>query len=149
MTYECIRTDQKGLQESQRRREEENNRQWISKYRALFAAALCPSIYSICFIPKNGSEHQLLYAKRGKDLSNARGFVIPNTAMPQEKATEAFVMSDYISISATTWDLNPEVIKVVRTILSCVLIHDETQGVALTFPSQENTISTYLWTKSN
>ncbi len=119
---------------------------WISKNRALLAAACSPEINSMCFFPTDPQQTQLLYAKKGVDLNEFQGFVIENTEFPVESVEEIFNLSNYISISLSTSEFQPAVKSAVRNILSHIINDTETQAVALNIPDQgKNT--TYFWTK--
>ncbi len=147
LTYESINIEQEDLAASTQQNENSDNKQWVHKYRALFAAAMCPQIHSICFLPANPDQSQLLYAQRGKDLFQMEGFITASKDISEASDTQDFQISNAISMSQTTWDLNPAVKHAVRVVLSHLLLDNETLGIALNFPNIDNKSSTYLWTK--
>ncbi len=150
LNFQQLRMGQGELEDSEQRSEYADNRKWIHKNRALFAAARCPAIQSISFFPMHPHQAQLLYAQRGRELADMKGFVsFLDIELHPEKITEVFQLASALSISQTTYDLNPAVIRVVREILSHVVEDPETLGVALHFSNDMIKPSTFVWTKQN
>jgi hypothetical protein len=150
LNFQQLRMGQRELEDSVRRNENIDNRQWVYKNRALFAAASCPTIQSISFLPMHPNQAQLLYAKRGRELAEMKGFIsFLDIEHHPEKITEVFQLASAMSISETTYDLNPAVKRVVREILSYIVEDAETLGVALHFPNGTIKPSTFVWMKEN
>lgn len=148
LKFEQLQMGQRELENSEQRNESAQDRRWVHKYRALFAAAKCPGIQSICFLPMQPEQAQLLYAQRGRNLSDMKGFISAlDIESPHEKITEVFRLTNAVSLSETTWDLTPSVRSAVREILSHIVEDAETLGVALHFFNDKNKPSTFAWTK--
>ncbi len=137
LSFEQLRIGHREPEDSKWRNEYGENGQWVHRYRALFAAATCPAIQSICFLPMAPHQPQLLYAKRGNDLADTKGFVsFLDIEGHQEKITKVFPLSSAISISESTCELNSAVRRIVRKILSHISEDPETLGVALHFSNE-------------
>ena len=101
LNFQQLRMGQREFDDSEQRSESAENRQWVHKNRALFAAAKCPAIQSISFIPMHPHQAQLLLAKRGRELADMKGFVsFLDIELHPEKITEVFRLVSALSISA-------------------------------------------------
>ena len=122
---------------------------WRAKYIALFTAASCPYIRSICFIPKEEGQMQLVYATRDA-MKNMRGFVVSYIEHPLIKKEDPhviFTLETEADIKDTTKEVDAVLIKEVQAILSYLLADQQTQGIALNFPDGRGERKTHLWTK--
>jgi hypothetical protein len=122
---------------------------WREKYVALFTAANCPYIRSICFIPKEEGQMQLVYATRDS-LKKMQGFVVSYIDHPlikKEVPHATFPITNEADIKEVTKGIDAVLIKDVQSILSYFLADQQTLGIALNFPNGAGERTTHLWTK--
>lgn len=149
---------------------DKNPEEWW-KYQTLLKAALCNSVIAICFTPANEylTKPQLLYAMKGEDTSQIHGFTIPNVEDPRIVPVDPTRFS--IVISAQDLDgndatylnllqrLQPQVDsldkinlkdkKAISYILLRFTQDPLNQAITLTLKKEDDTIKTYIWTKSS
>lgn len=121
--------------------------------RVLFAAASCPNILDVSFIPARATVSQALYVKRLKrseDPSSCKVYshVCGRTEflLPVEDPCKVFNLKK-MSIAATTQKLEVENLEKIQTVLSYFLQDSHAKGIGLTFIDKEEKTVHYVWLK--